>query len=85
MPLRDGTGPLGLGLGSGRRRGGCYSGSGYRSISHSAFRERKGLLLSIAVPLVVAVLRDLFNQSGVLSRIAHAVSNKRVTENNRKI
>lgn len=74
MPLRDGTGPLGLGPGSGRRNDNCYAGFGYRNISRGIFHGRQGRLLSIGVPLVAAILRDLLNPSGVIRRIPQLAS-----------
>lgn len=84
MPLRDGTGPLGFGPGSGRGRGGCYAGFGYRSMSRTIFHGRPGWLLGIVAPLVSVVLRDLLNPSGVLRRIAHASLDKRIADGSKK-
>ncbi len=82
MPLRDGTGPFGLGPGSG---GKCCVGSGYRSASRSVFGGRNGLLLGLTASFVTAVLRDLMNPSGVLHRITHFSLNKGITDNNQNI
>lgn len=71
MPLRDGTGPLGFGPGSGRGKGGCYTKFGYRSMPRTIFHGRPSWLLGIAVPLVAAVLRDLLNSSSMIRRIVH--------------
>lgn len=81
MPLRDGTGPSGLGPGSGRGRGGCYTGSGYRNVSRMISYGRPGWLLGIAVPLVAAVVRDLMNHTGVIHRMADLTLQKRSAGN----
>lgn len=83
MPLRNGTGPSGLGPGTGRGRGGCRSGSGYRNISRPIFRGRQGWLAGLVVPLVTVILRDLLNPSGVLRRIAQAFPTGKITHNAR--
>ena len=78
MPLRDGTGPFGLGPSSGRGRGRC--GSQYLGINRAMFRQRNGWLFGIAMPLVTVIVRDLLNPSGLLRRIIHS-SSTRLTEN----
>jgi len=85
MPLRDGTGPLGLGPGSGRGKGRCYTGFGYRSMSRTVFHGRPGWLLGIAVPLVAAVLRDLLNPSSMICRIVNLSLRQRIADNKQDI
>ncbi|MFP4164865.1 MAG: DUF5320 family protein [Chitinispirillaceae bacterium] len=53
MPSGDGTGPLGLGPGTGKRRGWCAGG-------------RKVAFWSLAAPAAAAVIRDVMNPGGVL-------------------
>ena len=84
MPLRDGTGPLGFGPGSGRGKGGCYTGFGYRSMSRTIFHGRPGWLLGIVVPLVAAVLRDVLNPSGMIRRIIHVSPALKINNRNDK-
>ena len=83
MPFRDGTGPWGLGPGTGRGKG-RYCGFGYKTFSHSVFRGRPGWLLGLVLPLGTAILRDLLNPSGILRRLAHASSAPKITENPNK-
>lgn len=85
MSLRDGTGPFGLGPGSGRRKGRCCIGSGYRNASRSVFGGRNGWLLGLAASFVTAVLRDLMSPSGILHRIAHIPLNKGISGNNQNV
>lgn len=80
MPLRDGTGPLGRGAGTGRGKGGCYTGFGYRSMSRTIFHGRPGWLLGIVVPLVAAVLRDVLNPSGMIRRIVQVSSAPKIKD-----
>lgn len=58
MPYRDGTGPFGLGHGTGRGRGGCRTSSflGVRRIG----------FFSSLIPVAAAVLRDMANPDGLL-------------------
>lgn len=79
MPLRDGKGPFGIGPRSGRGRGPC--GSQYGSVYRDIFRGRNGSIVGIAVPLLVAAVRDLLNPSGLLRQIIHS-STTRHKENN---
>jgi len=74
MPLYDGTGPLGLWTGSGRRRRRFCSEFSHRQTPRSGFKERSGCLLIIALPLFTAVIRDLMNPSGVFRQILHSIS-----------
>lgn len=85
MPLRDGTGPFGRGLGTGRGKGGCYTGIGYKRVSHSGFNRKHGWLLGIMLPLGTAILRDLLNPTGVIRRIIHMSLHKRIADESKKI
>jgi hypothetical protein len=84
MPLHDRTGPLGLGPGTGRGRGGCYSGFGCRTIVSSIVTRRSNWLIGIAAPLVAAVVRDLLNPSGMIRSVLNVSSHKRVLTNSHK-
>ncbi|MFP4014169.1 MAG: DUF5320 domain-containing protein [Chitinispirillaceae bacterium] len=53
MPYGDGTGPFGLGPGTGRKRGWCAGG-------------RKVAFWSLAAPVAAALVRDVMNPGGVL-------------------
>jgi len=83
MPLRNGTGPSGLGPGTGRGRGGCRSGSAYRTISHPLLRGRQGWLAGLVVPLVTVIVRDLLNPAGVLRRIVQKLPTGKITDTSR--
>jgi hypothetical protein len=70
MPRGNGTGPAGIGPGTGRRRGPCGNGTGFGGIGRTAFRARNPWLLGLAMPLVVAAIRDLVNPKGLLRQCA---------------
>ena len=72
MPMLDKTGPLGLGPKSGRRRGRCLDGYDSRRVARLFFNRRYGRVLSIAVPLSVAVVRELLKPSGLIRQIVNA-------------
>lgn len=80
MPLHDGTGPWGMGAGTGRKKGTCFAGFDHRRMSQSVFRGRQSWLVGIAVPLVTTVLRDLLNPSGVIRRIVYESVHKRISD-----
>jgi hypothetical protein len=78
MPARDGTGPVGMGPGTGRGRGWCRTGVRFSAIGWTAFRGKNRWLLGLAAPVIAAAVRDLINPKGVLRHIASALrSNKR--------
>jgi len=77
MPLRDATGPLGLGPGTGRGKGICNTRFGYRNM----FRVRQGWYFVIVVPFVAVILRDLLNPSGMIRRIVHVLSAPKIKNN----
>ncbi|MBN1574965.1 MAG: DUF5320 family protein [Chitinispirillaceae bacterium] len=62
MPLGDGTGPRGLGPGTGRGRGGC------RGFSYSpvGFGPRGMGIFGAIIPIAAAIVRDLSNYNGLL-------------------
>ena len=72
MPQFDGTGPAGRGPRTGRGRGVC--GSGIRSNVRS--RNRGFTLLSFAVPVVTAAIRDFTRPDNVTRRLFGAVKTK---------
>lgn len=72
MPLNDGTGPFGLGPGTGRRRGWCNAGFRFGNIGCGAVRGKNRWLLGLAAPLVVAVIRDLASPTGFLRQFISA-------------
>jgi len=80
MPLHDGTGPWGLGPGSGRRRGRCYT-----NVFQSGFDRKHGWLFGVLLPLGTAIVRDLLNPSGVIRRIVHVSSVPKIDNNAQKI
>jgi hypothetical protein len=81
MPLHDGTGPWGLGPGSGRRRRGrCYT-----NVFQSGFDRKHGWLFGVLLPLGTAIVRDLLNPSGVIRRIVHVSSAPKIDNNTQKI
>lgn len=69
MPLHDGTGPWGLGPGSGRGSGRCLTGTGHKSAFHYGFNRKHGLLFGMLLPIGTAIVRDLLNPSGVIRQI----------------
>lgn len=74
MPGADGTGPLGLGPGTGRRRGWCGQ---LLSYTDRSVRRRLGLL-AVAAPVAVALVRDLTNPVGLLRSVCRrTLGNKR--------
>jgi hypothetical protein len=81
MPLHDGTGPRGLGPGSGRRRRGrCFT-----NVFQSGFDRKPGWLFGVLLPLGTAIVRDLLNPSGVIRRIVHVTSAPKIDNNTQKI
>lgn len=72
MPLRDGTGPWGLGPGTGRGRGRCRTGMRAAFFGPIMVRGRKRWLLGLAAPLIAAAIRDLANPKGLLRQITAA-------------
>lgn len=85
MPFGDGTGPLGLGPGTGRGKGWCRFGMVSGSAWRMPFRGRKKWIAGIAAPLIAAVIRDLANPSGFLRRTAVAFFSKRKAEDARRL
>ena len=75
MPLRDGRGPWWLGTG----RGKCRDGFSFPGNSHLGIGVRKGWLLSMAVPFVAAVIRDVLNPSGMIWQIARVKTMQNTT------
>ena len=72
MPSGDGTGPFGLGPGTGRRKGRCNTGSCFGDIGRGAFRGKNRWLFGLAAPLVIAVIRDLTSPTGFLRQLSAA-------------
>lgn len=72
MPRGDGTGPFGMGPGTGRRRGACTPGTGFGASGRALFQGRNRWLLGLAAPMVVAAIRDLVNPRGLLRQCAAA-------------
>ncbi|MBD3322002.1 MAG: hypothetical protein GF350_12970 [Chitinivibrionales bacterium] len=62
MPFRDGTGPQGLGPGTGRGRGWCR---GF-FFPGGRFSIRRTGIFSALVPVAGAVIRDAMNPHGLL-------------------
>ena len=85
MPLRDGTGPWGQGPQTGRRKGTCSSGFGYRNMSWLPLVRKNGFLTGIILSFFATVIRDLLNPSGILRQILHTSSHRRMTVDNTKI
>lgn len=69
MPGRDGTGPFGIGPGTGRRRGSCRSGRRFDGAGRMMPHNRGGWFFGAAAPLAVAAIRDLVNPRGLLRNI----------------
>jgi hypothetical protein len=79
MPSGDGTGPWGLGPGTGRGKGWCKTGFGVANFGRSAFRGKNKWLVGLAAPLVIAAIRDLASPTGFLRQLSAAfLSGKRM-------
>jgi len=70
MPRGDGTGPFGMGPGTGRRRGGCAPRIGFSPGGRIPSPVRNRWLLGLAVPVIVAAIRDISNPRGLLRQCA---------------
>jgi hypothetical protein len=73
MPRSDGTGPLGLGPGTGRGRGWCKTGIPLPGFGRAMFRGKNRWLFGMAVPVIVAAIRDLANPEGRLRQMARSL------------
>ena len=73
MPLRDGTGPLGAGAGTGHGKGRCKRGLGSNGFGRALFTGKRGWLLGLAAPVMIAAVRDLGNPSGLLRQLVRAL------------
>ena len=79
MPYRDGTGPFGLGPGTGRGRGWCRPFSFMRP----GFGLRRIGFLGALIPVAAAALQDLANPNGLLRSASRKLIAKKL-ENARK-
>jgi len=80
MPLHDGTGPRGMGPGTGRGNGRCYWGNSYKNILNSGVGTKNNWLLGMLLPLGTMLVRDLLNSSGVIRRIINVSSAKKKSD-----
>ncbi len=62
MPNKDGTGPSGMGPGTGKGGGTCYGNA-----------RRRGLIYSVVIPAVTGIVRDLMNPNGFLRGVTLAL------------
>ncbi|MBD3343878.1 MAG: hypothetical protein GF401_02305 [Chitinivibrionales bacterium] len=62
MPQRDGTGPLGSGPGTGRRRGWCKR----FFFPRGSFSMRRAGIVSTLIPVAGALIRDAMNPNGLV-------------------
>ncbi len=72
MPRLDGTGPCGLGPGTGRRRGG-YDVFSARCGSR---RPSGSIFLSLAATVVGLVVKDAMNPEGITRRVFQSIRNQ---------
>ena len=66
MPCGDGTGPIGLGPGTGRRHRRCRGNNNFIGTGRTVFLLEKGWLWRAAIPTALTTLRDLLNPHGLL-------------------
>ncbi len=81
MPRGDGTGPFGLGPGTGRGRGWCR---GFSS-GWSGFGPRRMGFIGSLVPVAAAVIRDLMNSNGLLRSFSRKMLTKKEPEHEKAI
>jgi len=70
MPYRDGTGPFGLGPGTGRGRGGCWTSS----FMQAGLGTRRIGFFGALLPFVAAAIRDLANPNGILRSVGRTLT-----------
>ena len=80
MPRRDGTGPEGLGPGTGRRRGSCF-GAFYNKQGHISIWR------SLILPAVGFIINDARKPDGITQRtvsglISHFKNRKQIQQDN---
>jgi hypothetical protein len=85
MPSGDGTGPLGLGPKTGSGRGLCNNAILSGTPRRAAFGGRKHWLIGLAAPIVVALIHDLANPTGILRHFPSAFLQKRAAKNPQRI
>lgn len=83
MPFGNRTGPLGLGPGTGRRKGHCNTSFRFGDIGRAAFRGKNKWLFGLAAPLAIAVVRDLVNPRGLLRQVVSALITNKTIDRNR--
>jgi hypothetical protein len=73
MPQFDGTGPVRFGYGNGHGR--CRRGINFRGVGRPNIRCRNRWLWGIALPVVVAAVRDLANPTVFLRQFTRTLLN----------
>ncbi|MBN1306785.1 MAG: DUF5320 family protein [Chitinispirillaceae bacterium] len=81
MPLGDGTGPRGLGPGTGRGRGGCRGFSSFPA----GFGRRGTGIVGAMLPIAVAIVRDLANYNGLLRSFSRKLLPKKRTDSDKRV
>ncbi len=81
MPRGDGTGPSGLGPGTGRGRGWCRNAL----FPDGRFSSKRFGFLSALIPIAGAVIRDVVNPNGLLRSFSRKLLvNKNSTQNQKR-
>lgn len=71
MPLFNGTGPLGFGLGRGN--GPCGRSVHFARREWAISRRKNNLLWGIAFPVLITAIRELANPTGVLRQFTRTL------------
>ncbi len=62
MPNKDGTGPSGMGRGTGKNGGKCFGKA-----------QGRGLFYTVIIPAATGVVRDLMNPNGFIRGVTRAL------------